>query len=302
MKLCLGTVQFGMAYGINNMYGKPSREDVFSMLDYAIAEGIDCIDTAQAYGDAEEILGSYGLGKKRQVKIISKLRPHAVDGKVHPEKVVEAEIENSLQKLQVDHLDGYLLHTPEYIYHEGVREGLERCKQRGLVEHIGVSVYEMSHARDAIASGWIDYIQAPYSLLDQRMTQEGIVEEAKKTGVTVFLRSAFLQGLLMMDANRVPEHVRQAQPMLEKLNEILIKYGWSRVQAALYFSLSAGADYLVFGVDTLEQLKENMYWHRQFSINYEKDDCLMQLRSLFPNIERSIIFPSLWKDKKVEQT
>lgn len=298
MKLCLGTVQFGMAYGIGNIFGQPSRQDTFRMLDEAIENGIDCIDTAYAYGEAEEILGAYRIARHNQVKVISKLCPNIVkeDEKDIP-GLLEREITTSLRKMKLEVLDGFLFHTPEYICRPELVEALVACKERQWTRHIGVSVYEVEHAWAAIDTGVIDYIQAPYSILDQRMERSGFLRKAKEKGVKVFLRSAFLQGLLMMDSQMLPAKVASAQPQLLRFNKILEEYGFRRAEAAMRFVLDAEADYLVFGVDTLAQLKENM--------DIAKRDtafaaCRKALQAAFTNVDDSIIFPSLWKQKKVD--
>ena len=59
MNLCLGTVQQGMAYGINNQHGKPSVEESMEIFHQAVLNGIEIFDTASAYGDAEYLIGEY---------------------------------------------------------------------------------------------------------------------------------------------------------------------------------------------------------------------------------------------------
>src|SRR6056297_432337 len=80
-KLCLGTAEFGLDYGVANKYGKPSLEKAFEMLDFAFERGIHFFDTAQAYGNAEEVLGEYlsGITHLTGYHIISKLFPKAFD-------------------------------------------------------------------------------------------------------------------------------------------------------------------------------------------------------------------------------
>ena len=234
-RLCLGTVQFGMQYGINDRYGKPSKQQVFTMLDHALENGINYIDTAVAYGDAEELLGEYGVNRKG-LKVISKLKPNLIDDNCsNPEEVVEQEIKGSLARLRLDSLDGYLLHTPQNIYNEGIMTGLQKCKDMGLISNLGVSIYEEQHALDAAGNGLIDYIQVPYSIFDQRLDRTDFFTTARQNGVRVFARSAFLQGLIIMEDERIPDHLSLARRYLKIYDSIISKYGYSRVQAASYF-------------------------------------------------------------------
>ena len=296
-KLILGTVQLGMDYGINNKRGKPSREESFAILDHAVESGVRLFDTAFAYGDAEDILGEWmsSRGIRDRVSVISKLKPHAVANIAKSDigHAVEREVEKSLARLKREHLDGYLLHTPEYIYNESVLSALEFCKKNGLVKNIGVSIYEEADAVYAARSGRVDYIQVPYSVFDQRMDRGDFFAEAKKNGVTVFARSAFLQGLICMETHEIPEHLREARDYLRTFDTIRAKYALSRIQAALLFSCEhPGIDHVVFGVDTPAQLDEDIHIAET---GVMPDACRSELRNHFHDIPKSIIFPSLWK-------
>lgn len=298
-ELCLGTVQFGMKYGINNQIGRqPTRDESFGMLDYALDHGIDTIDTACAYGDAEEIIGNYlrVCGKKHKLKVISKLRPNVIDGSKLVEKIVVEECRNSLHRLSVEQLDGYLLHTPEYIYQEEVVTALVGLKKEGYVKNIGVSIYDLKEGYAAIDTGVVDYIQLPYSILDQRGIKEGFITAAKSAGIKIFTRSAFLQGLFMMEPGSVPKHLQKAVPYLEKIEKILDQYEADKISAILQFvKQEKQIDYLVFGVEKREQLEEDIRKAGRADVPKE---CLKQLKKEINNVAQAIIFPSLWADGK----
>lgn len=294
-RLCLGTVQFGLDYGINNRVGKPSKSDVFDILDIAVDRGIHFIDTAAAYGNAEELLGEYILsrGDKSRFEIISKLMPNLLDECTNNrEIIVEGEIIKSLKKMNLEVLNGYLLHTPENFYDSKIMEGLIRSKEKGLVKNIGVSIYEFNHAMDVVSSASVDYIQVPYNILDQRMDQDHFFEIAKKNGVKVFARSAFLQGLLLMNSDNLPKNLKHAKDCLAQYKEILKKYNMTKDEGAIVFSYqNANIDYLVFGVDKREQLIRNL---DLIDKNEAQKDYIEEIRSTFSDIEESVIFPSLW--------
>lgn len=296
-ELCLGTVQFGMKYGINNTLGQPSEEDVFEMLDVAIENGIRIIDTARAYGTAEIVLGNYFTSRKNadSVKLISKLRPNIIEeNEADICGTVRRECEESLNRLHVKQLNGYLLHTPEYIYQPKIIEALRTLKEEKMVEHIGVSVYELSEGYAALKKEGIDYIQLPYSVFDQRGRQEGFIQEAKRAGVTVFTRSAFLQGLFMMEKERIPKNLNHVIPYMEKFEKLLDKYAVNKVDALIQFvGHESGVDYFVFGVDTKEQLLQNINVFQSMGISPK---LIEELKETFIDIEKSIIFPSLWSN------
>jgi len=296
-KLCLGTVQFGLDYGVNNFYGKPSKEQTFAMLDAALEQGIQYIDTAVAYGNAEELLGEYGIGKIPNIKVISKLRPNLITMECkNPREIIEEELDGSLTRMGLSSLDGYLLHTPENFYNHEIINALENCKAKGLIKHFGVSIYEAEHALDVVSSGLVDYIQIPYSIFDQRLDKTDFFKIAKENNVTIFARSAFLQGLILMEEERIPTHLAEAKTYLRKFDQIIDKYSFSREEAAFLFTYThPDLDYLVFGVDNIIQLQEDI---KVGSKVIEFKECRAELSTSFLNISKSIIFPSLWKKKR----
>lgn len=296
-ELCLGTVQFGMEYGINNQLGRqPACDESFSMLDYALGNGIGVIDTAAAYGEAEQLLGSYIKKRecRQKVKIISKLKPNIIEEGSITGKVVTDECKGSLKRLSVDCLDGYLLHTPEYIYNEDIISAFLGLKKDGYVKNIGVSIYRLKEGYAAINTGVMDYIQLPYSILDQRGIKEGFIPAAKEAGIKIFTRSAFLQGLFMMDREFVPAHLKNAVPYLELIEEILGKYGVDKVSAVLAFvQYEKDIDYLVFGVEKKEQLEENIFKSKHGNV---PEECIQELKDRINGVSQSVIFPSLWSN------
>ena len=293
--LCLGTVQFGLDYGINNPNGKPPRHKSLEMLDYAYKRGIRFFDTAAAYGDAEEILGEFIRTRKLEGKIFitSKLLPNIIlENEKNIQGIVEGELKKTLNKLGIKKLYGYYFHTPGYIYNKEIVGALKKCKENGLVNNIGVSIYE---EKDAIfaANLPVDIIQIPYSFLDQRLNKTDFFEIAKKNKVKVFARSAFLQGLVCMREEKIPQQLEKAKEYLKEFDKIISKYSLSRQKAALLFSYNTkNIEHVVFGVDNIDQLKENLDIIEE-NIDFKK--CFDELKDAFINIEKYIIFPSLWK-------
>lgn len=295
-KLVLGTVQFGLDYGINNPNGKPSREKSLAMLDFAYKKGIRIFDTASAYGDAEEILGEFmkSRGLTDKIKIITKLKPNIVDeASGEPYDIILENLSLSLKRLNREYVDGYLFHTPAYIKDEKLVACLVKLKEQGLVKNIGVSIYEEEDALHAAKLDLVDYIQVPYSIFDQRLNKTDFFKIAKENNKTVFARSAFLQGLFFIPEDKIPAHLEKVKEYFQELDAIINKYGLTRQRAALLFSdQNKNIDYVVFGVDNIDQLIEDIEIAEK-NINYQQ--CLKELEEKFINIEKNIIFPSLWK-------
>ena len=288
-QLCLGTVQFGMHYGIHNTLGRqPTEEEVFGVLDAAIDAGIYMFDTASAYGTSEELLGRYGLAA-RSGQIISKLHP-AVEGE---RRDVQQEIQRSLTRLSVSRLYCYMLHRTEDLDDASVMDAMEEAKSHGWTDKIGVSIYSPEDAMCAAEDSRIDVIQVPYNVLDQRLDDCGFFEYAKENQKEVFARSTFLQGLLLMSPADAETKVAGSGVYVERFQSIAAEDGFLPREAAMLYALChAGISYVVFGVDTSAQLRENtslVSRCRAFLATYQK------LYGAFRDIDVNILEPQRWK-------
>jgi aryl-alcohol dehydrogenase-like predicted oxidoreductase len=129
MKLGLGTVQFGMQYGIANNTGKPSSEEASKILSLALQSGIDTLDTASAYGDAEKVLGEIGV---TDFKVVSKFLPAT------SEQEMACRFDESINRLNVKKLYGYVAHRPlALIDNIWQWQFLLQKKKENVIEKIG---------------------------------------------------------------------------------------------------------------------------------------------------------------------
>lgn len=295
MNLRLGTVQFGMDYGINNQK-KPSISDCVAMLDYATQNGVVNLDTAFAYGTAESVVGDF-LKKKtisrEKLNISSKLVPNIMD-EIAPEdyeaKVLEL-IKGQLKTLGTDYLDVYLYHSARYIYNDALLSALQIVKKEGLAKKVGVSVYEPDEAKKGLANDKVDFMQFPYSIFDQRMLASGIFD-LPLNGTEIDTRSAFIQGLIIMGENDIPPFLAKAKPIVRKIDEVCAKYNVNRVALAMNFvKQQKSISSLVFGVDNMDQLKADInYFNKEIPGNI-----VNEIANEFTGIETDIVMPSLWK-------
>ncbi len=300
-KLVLGTAQLGGGYGLLNPRQKFTSEGAAEILDTALSAGINTFDTAYAYGQAEDLLGNWVASRNLsgKVNIISKLKPHALndyaDG-TRASDIVAREVEKSLQRLKIDKLDGYLLHSPHYIYLKHVVAGLRQAQEAGSVANIGVSIYNEEEALQAVELP-VDYIQVPYNVFDRRLERTDFFELAARNQVTVFARSPFLKGLLVAEPDQIPAYLGYARPLVEELIALNKKYHLSPLQSALMFSVSNPAlDHIVFGVDTVEQLRENLKIVTKPPAGVQA--AIEELRQKFQDINRNVVVPSVWTKVK----
>jgi aryl-alcohol dehydrogenase-like predicted oxidoreductase len=203
-ELCLGTVQFGLHYGITNASGQVGDDEVRRILRLAAASGIELLDTAQAYGTSEAVLGRCWPSASPR-RLISKLSPDA-----SPESW-ERRFQSSLELLHVSTLDGFLLHRASALSEsdgDQLIDWLESLLARGLVKRIGVSIYDASEL-DGLPLHRLQLIQLPLSLYDQRLLQDGTVSQLKSVGIAIHARSLFLQGLLLQAPEAWPAFLSQ---------------------------------------------------------------------------------------------
>ncbi len=259
-KLGLGTVQFGLPYGVTNARGQVPESEVQRIVSAARAAGIDLFDTAAAYGDSEDMLGR-ALGTERHVRIVSKLPP------VPSDRIGESEVDGcrdavhrSLARLQRTSLDALLLHRPDDLRKPGAERLvalLTDLKRAGTVAKIGISAYDSAQIDLAQAALPIDAVQVPVNLLDQRFLQDGTLERLKRGNVEIHARSAFLQGALLADPARLPAHFARHRDRLLGVGAAADRGGVSRLALCLRFVLAQPVvDRVIVGVTSLVELQQ----------------------------------------------
>ena len=257
--LALGTVQFGLPYGVANSQGQVSIEHAETMLRVARTAGIDTLDTAIAYGEAETMLGRIGVSGFR---IISKLPAlHDVKGAV--EDWVLAQVEASLQRLHVSRLSGLMLHMPDDLlgpHGVGLASGLQRARDSGLVERIGLSVYSPEQLTALVDRLPLEIIQIPFNIFDRRFFETGWLDRLIAGGVEIHARSAFLQGLLLMQPHLIPSKFTPFRQLIDDWHTWVngeVEVNRLPLKACLAHVLSyPEISRIVVGADSPSQLKE----------------------------------------------
>lgn len=296
MELCLGTVQFGMDYGVFEQK-KKEPDYCIRCLDYATQNGIRAIDTATAYGIAEQITGEFLRRKtidRNQLFLSTKLLPNILDecDVSQYANVIRQNLIKSLQTLHTDYVDAYFLHSARYAFHEDILEALSTVKQEGLAKEVGVSVYEPEEAMACIRSKYVGYIQAPYSIFDHRMKEKGVFDEIDIKKCKIDIRTVFVKGLVKLQVDEVPKYLERAKPVLEKLDRISEETGCSRIELAMnYVKRETKTEHLVFGIRDMEQLKTDI---KAFESEMS-DDIFERMNQEFSGIDADIVIPSLWK-------
>jgi len=258
-KLSLGTAQFGLDYGVSNTRGQISLDDADAILQLAKTRGIDILDTAPAYGTSEQVLGE--LKAAASFKLISKTPQFRRDEILADDAAqVRRSIETSLEKLGTESLYGVLVHWPGDLLARGgdlLWNTMSAARSEGLVKSIGVSVYDPAELATLMDRYPIDVMQAPMNVLDQRMQTSGALDVARAKGVSNHIRSAFLQGLLLMDQSAVPQARQAARPYIEAFRAAAERAGVSALVASLAFiTQNDNVESVVCGVTSAAELEE----------------------------------------------
>lgn len=256
MKITLGTVQFGMQYGVANHAGRVPFVAVKELLGLAASKGIDTLDTAIAYGDSETVLGQVGVD---QWHVVTKL-PTVPDGLLDITAWVVNQIEASLNRLGIKQLHGVLLHRPDQLLGKDGKSlvyALQHLKALGYTRKIGISAYSPEEIDNLANVLPLDLIQAPLNILDRRLITSGCASRLKDSGTEVHVRSTFLQGLLLMHEGSRPEKFQRWAPLWTRWQKWLEDSTLTPVQACLAYVLAAPeVDRVVVGVDSLSHLND----------------------------------------------
>lgn len=257
-KLGLGTVQWGMQYGVSNKQGQTPPEEINKILKFAHSTGISLVDTSCHYGNAEQALGETNLSS---FSVITKTPKFDRDWITREDvKRLNQTLMASLQKMGLESVYGLLVHDAEDIFATNGAQlisALEQLKSQGLVDKIGISVYGSRQIKKALDLFKPDIIQLPINVLDQRLINDGTIARLSGLGIEVHARSAFLQGLLLMSSHDRPGYFEPWAPLLSKWDRFCSSQCISPVHAALGFVCGLkDVTYTLIGVQNKFQLME----------------------------------------------
>lgn len=282
-KLILGTVQFGLDYGINNSIGKPNIGEIHKILDFAKSSGIEILDTADAYGNASEIIGSYFKEKGSVFKVNTKFKGD--------DKSLVEQLQGSLSVLNLAQVDTYFFHSFEdFKSNKAYLTELVLLKESGLIRNIGLSVYDNLEFEKAIITKEIDVIQFPFNLLDNFRQRGQLIKLAKAKGKQLQVRSVFLQGLFFKNPESLPSKLNPLKPYLLEIKKMAQDFSVEIEHLALNYALQQPEiDYVIIGVDNLEQLKRNI----MFALKPVVPEIMEPINQLIVK-ETELLYPKNW--------
>lgn len=257
MKLGLGTAQLGMDYGLTNRVGKPSHAAALALLRRAFDRGIDLVDTAAAYGNAESMVGEAiraGCG----FRVVTKIA--ALPDGAEPRAALRAALRTASERLATASLHGVLLHrSRDALGARGTAliAALREAREEGLAQRIGVSVYRAEDIDEVLRQFTPDIVQLPLNALDQRLLNSRHLERLRDLGVEVHARSVFLQGALLSPQAELPPFLQPLRPALDRFRALAGRHSLSSAEAALAFVLQTpDVAAMVIGVTSVAELDQ----------------------------------------------
>lgn len=237
-RLGLGTVQFGLDYGVSNTAGQVPRDEVARILEGARDAGITVLDTAAAYGESETVLGEMLLPQDR-FAIVSKTIPLRCDS-IGPADILKIRdgFAASMARLRCSSLDAILVHDANDLLVPGgerVYAQLREWRDAGKVSRIGVSAYDAAQIDAVFLRYDLDLVQLPLNVFDQRLVRDGTLVGLSRKGVAIHARSIILQGALVTDADALPPFLAPLRPKLIAYRALLAANGTSALAGALGF-------------------------------------------------------------------
>lgn len=293
-KLTLGTAQFGLEYGINNHAGKPDIDKSIEMLEYAYLNGVKSIDTAVAYGDSETVIGNWIKSYKHDDLFITTKISSITNAKIAESEIaeyIEKQVYSSLEKLGVNRLDNLMVHNFYDLVEHGniIAETLSKFKGEGVVSNIGCSIYDLE-SLDIFSKYSFDTIQLPGSIFNQSILESDKLIRIKERNVKIFVRSAFVQGLIFMNQQKLPLALSEMKDYLVELNNLASNYKFTIIEIALNYLLKhENVDSVVFGVDSISQLKEIIEIIENHRIDRE------DIVNKFSRIPKELVDPRNWR-------
>ena len=254
-RIVIGSVQFGIDYGISNNSGKMDSHSLDSLANYMSEFGICEFDTASSYGKSEALIGKHFIQNANflNTKVVTKfsLDKHYELGDI------ERLLKISLNNLQVKTLFGLLVHRfNDYKSYPELMNELLKLRLQGLIENIGFSIYSTEEL-DIILENKLDIniIQIPFNIFDKRF--ERYFDELASRNIKIYARSIFMQGLVFLDLNQINQNLPAASKYLKFLKNISDNYRFSILSICFnYVFLKSKIDKLIIGIDNPLHLKK----------------------------------------------
>ncbi len=282
-KFALGTVQFGISYGISNDLGIPDDSELCRIFDIAFLNGITILDTALAYGNAEERIG---ILTENRFNVVTKFV------NVANKLALKDSLEQSIKRIKTEQLYAFMAHNSnELISNPDLWDFLCAEREKGRIKKIGYSLYTTDQLEQLLLLEMKpDIVQLPYNLIDRKF--ESYLPELNSYGTEVHIRSVFLQGLFFMDTESLPEKLQPLKSTLLEIKRLCKENNLTIAQLLLsYVNHHPLINKIVVGVASARQLLENI---SDIATEHLSNDLLEQIKMI--NVaDAELLNPVNWK-------
>jgi aryl-alcohol dehydrogenase-like predicted oxidoreductase len=280
MRLALGTANLGQRYGISNEV-QVSRSKGIEIIQFAHSQGFRDFDTAPEYGCAEELIKESLIGSDSRIQI--KI-PAQVGSDIHE---ITNTVERSLKKLNLKKIDTIFFHNPKFYNSANFPKIVETLINDGYSTNIGVSCYLAEEVIESYNKcKLLNSFQVPENVLDRRILRHPEISRLANDGCKFQVRSAFLQGLMLMNPDNFPKTLTSCRKSVKQLHAFAINHNLNLIQLLLSYAMQIEwADSVVVGANSIDQVKELMdAANNQLEVDWEQ----------FEPIPEPLIDPRNW--------
>jgi len=292
MKIALGTVQFGLEYGLPPNNYQVNTEEVHKILDLSLNNNLKYIDTAFTYGNAEQKIGEFKKNKEFFIMTKSPVFSNKIIKKNDKNIVIKA-FEQSLHRLKLNNCYALLIHHCDDLFKVNgnyLYDALKHLKEINKIKKIGVSLYNKDQIDKVMRLYDFDIIQLPLNLYNQSLLINGTLKKIKSKGIEIHARSIFLQGLLLTSEKNWPSFFNDLKQHHQNTKNYFFDKNISIIEACLNFVYNIEeVDTLIIGVNSLEHLKEILAVKRTKLSNLDFEQ--------FSVSKPQFINPQLWPQK-----
>ncbi len=258
-RIGLGTVQFGLDYGITNSAGRPEQSEVERICRTAADAEIDTLDTACLYGASEAVIGATRAADA--LRVVTKTpKFSAMESAAEAAQELRSKLQVSLDRLGRPSVDALLFHEAEDLlgpHGEVLWRAMEEIRDAGLAGKIGVSVYHGRQIDAALDRYPLEIVQIPFNPLDRRLIEGGQIERLSRAGVEVHARSLFLQGLLLQAPGLIEPRFGVLRDAVAEMQGWAAEQGLTPLQGVLRLAMAEQRiDRFIVGVTSARELED----------------------------------------------
>jgi hypothetical protein len=256
IKVFIGTANFGRNYGHAKAKNFFSNSEIHELLARVSNNKDYFLDTAQNYGDAEALIGQYAAQELND-KICTKIR---VENSDSINSLVN-KVKNSLHRVKQDRFYSVLIHNSEIIRSGNFIDlisALYECINLDLTLKIGISCYEIGEINSVAAKTNLStHFQIPENVSDRRNQNNPDLNNLYNSGVSITIRSIFLQGMLLLNTNKIPNFFLPSLDVFESIEDFSKLNQVSKLKYCLdYIRTIKWNDGIVLGIENLDQLDQ----------------------------------------------